>query len=115
SGRQRMGGGQLGDARRVLEPELQRGEVDAVRRERTHRVLWHGEARACAANRTCASALSIVMRISVAVAAVAVLAATQAHAELSAEELTKLAQNPVGNLISARRPASARPIRRASS
>jgi hypothetical protein len=30
----------------------------------------------------------------------ALLAATSAHAELSAEELAKLAQNPVGNLIS---------------
>ena len=30
----------------------------------------------------------------------AVLVAAPAHAELSAEELAKLAQNPVGNLIS---------------
>jgi hypothetical protein len=35
-----------------------------------------------------------------AVAATALLAAAPAHAELSAEELAKLAQNPVGNLIS---------------
>jgi hypothetical protein len=35
----------------------------------------------------------------VAVAA-ALLAATASHAEMSAEELAKLAQNPVGNLIS---------------
>lgn len=34
------------------------------------------------------------------VAAAAVLVAPAAHAELSAEELAKLAQNPVGNLIS---------------
>ena len=33
-------------------------------------------------------------------AAIAFLGATQAHAELSAEELAKLAQNPVGNLVS---------------
>ena len=32
--------------------------------------------------------------------AAALLAATAAHAEMSAEELAKLAQNPVGNLIS---------------
>ena len=32
--------------------------------------------------------------------ALAILAASYAHAELSAEELAKLAQNPVGNLIS---------------
>ncbi|MGB7503107.1 MAG: hypothetical protein WBM25_11990, partial [Azonexus sp.] len=36
----------------------------------------------------------------VALAAIAAIAATPAHAELSAEELAKLAQNPVGNLIS---------------
>ena len=35
-----------------------------------------------------------------AVSATALLAAAPAHAELSAEELAKLAQNPVGNLIS---------------
>jgi hypothetical protein len=34
------------------------------------------------------------------VSTAALLAATPAHAELSAEELAKLAQNPVGNLIS---------------
>src|SRR5882724_6316037 len=32
--------------------------------------------------------------------AIAVAAATPAHAEMTAEELAKLAQNPVGNLIS---------------
>ena len=41
------------------------------------------------------------MRAGVAgLALAALLAATPAHAELSAEELAKLAQNPVGNLIS---------------
>jgi hypothetical protein len=34
------------------------------------------------------------------VAAAALLAAAASHAEMSAEELAKLAQNPVGNLIS---------------
>ena len=36
----------------------------------------------------------------IAVIALALIAAAPAHAELSAEELAKLAQNPVGNLIS---------------
>ena len=40
------------------------------------------------------------MKTSTAVFLVAVLAATHARAELSEEELAKLAQNPVGNLIS---------------
>ena len=40
------------------------------------------------------------MKTSIAVLLLATVAATQAHAELSAEELAKLAQNPVGNLIS---------------
>jgi len=40
------------------------------------------------------------MKTILAVALLAGLAATHAHAELSAEELAKLAQNPVGNLIS---------------
>jgi hypothetical protein len=40
------------------------------------------------------------MRTALAVLALAALAAMPAHAELSAEELAKLAQNPVGNLIS---------------
>ena len=35
-----------------------------------------------------------------AVSTATVLIATPAHAELSAEELAKLAQNPVGNLVS---------------
>jgi len=40
------------------------------------------------------------MRRTSIVIAVAALAASSAHAEMSAEELAKLAQNPVGNLIS---------------
>ena len=40
------------------------------------------------------------MKASIAVFLATALAATQAHAELSATELAKLAQNPVGNLIS---------------
>ena len=40
------------------------------------------------------------MKTSIAVLLLATVAATPAHAELSAEELAKLAQNPVGNLIS---------------
>ena len=40
------------------------------------------------------------MRFQIAVFVLAALAATHARAELSAEELAKLAQNPVGNLIS---------------
>ena len=38
--------------------------------------------------------------VAIALAAALLLAAMQAHAELTAEELAKLAQNPVGNLIS---------------
>src|SRR5258706_16402064 len=41
-----------------------------------------------------------ILRMSIAVAAAGLLAATHAHAEMTAEELAKLAQNPVGNLIS---------------
>lgn len=40
------------------------------------------------------------MKAQIAIAALAALAVTPARAELSAEELAKLAQNPVGNLIS---------------
>jgi hypothetical protein len=40
------------------------------------------------------------LRMSVALAAAGLLAAVDARAEMSAEELAKLAQNPVGNLIS---------------
>ena len=40
------------------------------------------------------------MKRRIAATAVAMLAATHAYAEMSAEELAKLAQNPVGNLIS---------------
>src|SRR6266536_3152123 len=43
---------------------------------------------------------SKTLRMSIAVAAATLLAAVHAHAEMSAEELAKLAQNPVGNLIS---------------
>src|SRR5258706_4711209 len=41
-----------------------------------------------------------ILWMSIAVAAAGLLAATHAHAEMTAEELAKLAQNPVGNLIS---------------
>ena len=40
------------------------------------------------------------MPLCITAAALTALVASQAHAELSAEELAKLAQNPVGNLIS---------------
>jgi len=40
------------------------------------------------------------VKLTVGVAALAAIAAAPAYAALSAEELAKLAQNPVGNLIS---------------
>ena len=43
-------------------------------------------------------------------AAFSMLAASPAHAELSAEELAKLAQNPVGNLISPVGQVAAQPL-----
>ncbi len=118
-GRRPLGHEQLAGHRQLL-CRGNRGTVHALWRPRRRRLLRHGQTGARAADRAGATVLDgrrfhspdsrpvqegtnmpVVTRPPrVAISMALLLAAVACRAEMSAEELAKLAQNPVGNLIS---------------